>query len=480
EARVRHDGGAREAPAPGARLRGGPVQERELRAARRRPAADVAGGLHDDPRRGARGAQDSHPELLRRPGPEPDSRAQRRLPHAERLPVHGAGALRGRGGRRAPELRARHDGPGREPDRRHRAREDREVRVLHGGRRRQVLRRGALRRLAGRQAPEHLVAPPLVGAGGQTILGSAHLPGGPAETDGVVILHSAFGTTGTATAPFDLGRTTTHEIGHWLNLRHIWGDDGTGCAGSDFVADTPNQGGPNYGKPTFPQISCGNGPNGDMFVNFMDYVDDAAMVMFTAEQTVRMQAALDSNRSTLGVTRPCAKLPLKDQVKDAPKDLAKDLPKDGVKDSQKDLPKDPPKDLPKDLPKDPIKEHPKDLPKETAKDQPKDRPKDLPKDPTKEHTKDSHKEDVKDQPKDLPKDLPKDPIKEHPKEILKDVVKDLPKDGPKDLRKEPPKDLPKDSPKDLIKDPPKDQPKELTKDVVKDLPKDRPKELIKD
>lgn len=271
-----------------------------------------------------------------------------------------------------------------------------------------------------------------------------------------MILHSAFGTTGTATAPFDLGRTTTHEIGHWLNLRHIWGDDGTGCAGSDFVADTPNQGGPNYGKPTFPQISCGNGPNGDMFVNFMDYVDDAAMVMFTAEQTVRMQAALDSNRSTLGVTRPCAKLPLKDQVKDAPKDLAKDLPKDGVKDSQKDLPKDPPKDLPKDLPKDPIKEHPKDLPKETAKDQ----------------------------PKDLPKDLPKDPIKEHTKEILKDVVKDLPKDGPKDLHKEPPKDLPKDSPKDLgkdlIKDPPKDQPKELTKDVVKDLPKDRPKELIKD
>src|SRR5690606_13088965 len=399
------------------------------------------------------------------------------------------------------------DGPGREPDRRHRAREDREVRVLHGGRRRQVLRRGGLRRLAGRQVPEHLVAPRLVGAGGQTTLGYAQFPGGPAETDGVVILHSAFGTTGTATAPFDLGRTTTHEIGHWLNLRHIWGDDGTGCAGSDFVADTPNQGGPNYGKPTFPQISCGNGPNGDMFVNFMDYVDDAAMVMFTAEQTVRMQAALDSNRSTLGVTRPCAKLPLKDQVKDAPKDLAKDLPKDGVKDSQNDLPKDPPKDLPKDLPKDPIKEHPKDLPKETAKDQPKDLPKDLPKDPTKEHTKELLKDVVKDLPKDGPKDLhkerPRDLVKDSATDIAKDLSTEpphapttlpttplvntlpraLPKDRPKDPPKEPPKDLPKDPPKDLakdlIKDPPKDKPKELTKDVVKDLPKDRPKELIK-
>jgi len=236
----------------------------------------------------------------------------------------------------------------------------------------------------------------------------------------VVILHSAFGTTGTATAPFDLGRTTTHEIGHWLNLRHIWGDDGTGCAGSDFVADTPNQGGPNYGKPTFPQISCGNGPNGDMFVNFMDYVDDAAMVMFTAEQTVRMQAALDSNRSTLGVTRPCAKLPLKDQVKDAPKDLAKDLPKDGVKDSQKDLPKDPPKDLPKDLPKDPIKEHPKDLPKETAKDQP--------------------KELTKDVVKDLPKDRPKELIKDFPKEGAFDPQKPPIADGPKNVF-DPPKGL---------------------------------------
>ena len=50
-----------------------------------------------------------------------------------------------------------------------------------------------------------------------------------------MILNTAFGNTGTATAPFDLGRTTTHEVGHWLNLFHIWGDDGTGCQGSDLV-----------------------------------------------------------------------------------------------------------------------------------------------------------------------------------------------------------------------------------------------------
>src|SRR5262245_3339177 len=108
---------------------------------------------------------------------------------------------------------------------------------------------------------------------GGGLLGYAQFPGGPAATDGVVIRNTAFGTVGTAAAPFDLGRTATHEVGHWLNLRHIWGDDGTGCSGSDFVADTPNQGGPNYGAPAFPHVSCGNAPNGDMFMNYMDYVD---------------------------------------------------------------------------------------------------------------------------------------------------------------------------------------------------------------
>lgn len=140
-------------------------------------------------------------------------------------------------------------------------------------------------------------------AGG--LLGYAQFPGGPAATDGVVATHTAFGNTGTAAAPFNLGRTTVHEIGHWLNLRHIWGDDSGGCSGSDFVDDTPNQGGPNYGTPTFPTVSCSNGPSGDMFMNFMDYVDDAAMVMFTAGQVTRVQAALDGPRSGIGTTIPC-------------------------------------------------------------------------------------------------------------------------------------------------------------------------------
>jgi hypothetical protein len=140
---------------------------------------------------------------------------------------------------------------------------------------------------------------------GDGLLGYAQFPGGPAATDGVVLLHSAVGTSGTAAAPFDLGRTATHEVGHWLNLRHIWGDDGDGCGGTDFVDDTPNQGGPRYGTPTFPTLSCDNGPDGDMFMNYMDYTDDRAMCMFTAGQAQRMDACLAGPRANLlaGATR---------------------------------------------------------------------------------------------------------------------------------------------------------------------------------
>jgi hypothetical protein len=144
------------------------------------------------------------------------------------------------------------------------------------------------------------------------LLGYAQFPGGAAATDGVVILHSAFGTTGTAAPPFHLGRTATHEIGHWLDCFHIWGDDDDACTGSDQVADTPNQGGPNFGEPPFPTISCNNGPNGDLFVNYMDYVDDTAMVMFTQGQVARMQATLAGPRSGIcagqvsGTTTPAS------------------------------------------------------------------------------------------------------------------------------------------------------------------------------
>lgn len=133
---------------------------------------------------------------------------------------------------------------------------------------------------------------------GGGLLGYAQFPGGPAETDGVVITHTGFGTTGTALPPFDKGRTATHEIGHWLNLYHIWGDDGRGCTGTDEVDDTPNQGGANYGSPGFPHISCNNAPNGDMFMNYMDYVDDKCMVMFTEGQATRINACLEGPRSS--------------------------------------------------------------------------------------------------------------------------------------------------------------------------------------
>ena len=130
------------------------------------------------------------------------------------------------------------------------------------------------------------------------LLGYAQFPGGPPATDGVVINYRAFGTKGSAEAPFNLGRTATHEVGHYLNLRHIWGDT-EDCSGSDYVPDTPNCAGPNYGTPTFPTVTCNNGPNGDMFMNYMDYVDDKAMFMFTAQQVLRMRVALEGPRSGL-------------------------------------------------------------------------------------------------------------------------------------------------------------------------------------
>jgi hypothetical protein len=114
-------------------------------------------------------------------------------------------------------------------------------------------------------------------------------PFGNTTNDGVVCLYNAFGRVGNVAAPFNKGRTATHELGHWLGLRHIWGD--ANC-GSDCVTDTPAQQTYNFGCPTFPSVTCNNGPNGDMFVNYMDYVDDACMVMFTTGQRTRVQTCM--------------------------------------------------------------------------------------------------------------------------------------------------------------------------------------------
>ncbi len=125
------------------------------------------------------------------------------------------------------------------------------------------------------------------------LLGYAQFPGGPAATDGVVCDYAYFGRIN-STPPYDKGRTATHEVGHWLNCYHIWGDDGTSCNGTDNVSDTPNQADENYGCPTFPTISCSNGPNGDMFMNYMDYTDDGCMNVFSAGQKSRMQSLFAS------------------------------------------------------------------------------------------------------------------------------------------------------------------------------------------
>ena len=135
------------------------------------------------------------------------------------------------------------------------------------------------------------------------LLGYAQFPGGGAATDGVVIRTTAFGKVGNVIDHYNLGRTCVHEVGHWLNLLHIWGDDAHGCQRSDSVADTPNQGGPNEGAPVYPKLSCNNAPHGDMFMNYMDYVDDSAMFMFTHGQIERMNATLAGPRASLALSR---------------------------------------------------------------------------------------------------------------------------------------------------------------------------------
>lgn len=122
---------------------------------------------------------------------------------------------------------------------------------------------------------------------GGGILGYAQFPGGASATDGVVVDSKYTGTTGTATAPFNKGRTATHEVGHWMNLRHIWGD---ATCGSDLVSDTPTHNAPNSGVPAVGHRSTCTGQPLEMFMNYMDYTDDRGMYMFSSGQVSRMAA----------------------------------------------------------------------------------------------------------------------------------------------------------------------------------------------
>jgi hypothetical protein len=122
---------------------------------------------------------------------------------------------------------------------------------------------------------------------GQGLLGYAQFPGGNPATDGVVVLYSAFGSrakaAGTYVNAYDLGRTATHEVGHYLNLRHIWGD---ATCGTDYVNDTPTAHGANYGCPGTIEGCAAN--TREMTMNYMDYTDDLCMYMFSNGQKGRI------------------------------------------------------------------------------------------------------------------------------------------------------------------------------------------------
>lgn len=131
-------------------------------------------------------------------------------------------------------------------------------------------------------------------------LGFAYLPSvvslPAASLDGCAVLTSTFGGPGFATfIPYNLGRTLTHEIGHYLGLRHIWDRDG--CGSDDGIADTPRQDTSHFGCPIHPRPSCNNA--GDMFMNYMDYTDDACMSAFTIGQIDYMWQILNGSRRSM-------------------------------------------------------------------------------------------------------------------------------------------------------------------------------------
>jgi hypothetical protein len=139
------------------------------------------------------------------------------------------------------------------------------------------------------------------------ILGYATLPGSPTSTDGVVLHYATVGAPpfNKFASNYNLGRTATHEVGHWLGLRHIWGN-GSSCSDSDGIADTPNQLEENNGCPAGTKISCDNAPYGEMYQNYMDYTDDACMNIFTQGQGAYMRAVLATARGGILNSLACS------------------------------------------------------------------------------------------------------------------------------------------------------------------------------
>ena len=132
------------------------------------------------------------------------------------------------------------------------------------------------------------------------VLGYAYPPGVGGSLDGVVMNYRYFGREGVVVPPYNRGRTTTHEVGHWLGLRHIWGDGG--CGVDDGISDTPTASGPYFGCPSSTATTCGSL---DLWENYMDYTDDRCMVMFTEGQGVAMRNILNTVRSSIPVSPKC-------------------------------------------------------------------------------------------------------------------------------------------------------------------------------
>lgn len=136
-------------------------------------------------------------------------------------------------------------------------------------------------------------------------LGFSQYPGGTDSTDGVVIDYQVFGWCANLHPHYNFGRTATHECGHYFDLIHIWGDDFGSCQGSDYVDDTPNARDANYYCPEHPRTTSCN-PDGEMFMNYMDYVYDACFNLYTQGQRDRMLAAINLYRSGLLTSEGCS------------------------------------------------------------------------------------------------------------------------------------------------------------------------------
>lgn len=144
------------------------------------------------------------------------------------------------------------------------------------------------------------------------LAGYSSFPGSELSKDGIVLDFNAFGVT--TNTGYGMGKTAVHEMGHWFGLKHLWGDEN---CGDDGVSDTPKQASYTPGCPTTIRITCNNGPNGDMYMNYMDFTSDECTNLFTAGQKARMKAlfepggARSSILSSKGLNPPLiAEIPL--------------------------------------------------------------------------------------------------------------------------------------------------------------------------